>query len=369
MGDDDSAAIPIGFSFPFFEKSYSTVYVNSDGNLSFGSGDPASVSRDKNRFLTGVPRIAALYRDLDPSVGGSVTYESKAGALTIRYQAVRLYGQNLVSSVTVTLQPDGLIQLEYGQVAQGSYIVGVSQGGSGNTGTEQPLATLGNPIGYGGKSTVFQSFGQSAPFDLGGKTIAFSAAGGIEPPPPPPTETYLTLGDDSTASVPLGFSFPFFGQSYSTAWVNSDGNITFGNGDGVTANRDEKRFLTGAPRIALLYSDLDPSAGGAVSYHHDDPESITVRFVGVPLWGGGGSASATAKLVSSGAVTLSYEGVSLPSAIVGVSHGGSGNVTAAVDLATLMQSSWSYGSAGSVHTLYKSSDPFGLSGTSVTFSP
>lgn len=371
LADDDSKPIPIGFSFPFFGKTYTTVYVNSDGNLSFGSGDSASANRDKSRFLTGVPRIAALYRDLDPSVGGTVTYESKPAALTIRYQGVRHWGSNLASTVSIVLHADGLVELGYGQVAQDSFIVGVSKGGAGNAGVEQVLATLGNPIGYGGTDTIFQVFGKTTPFDLGGKTIAFSTQGGVNPPPPPPTptETYLSLGDDATTQVPLGFGFPFFGQSYTSAWVNSDGNITFGKGDGVTANRDEKRFLTGAPRIALLYADLDPSSGGAVSYRHDDPQSITIRFAGVPVWGGAGAVTASAKLAASGAVTLSYESTSIPSAIVGVSKGGYGNYTAAFSFATLVQSSWSYGSAGSVHATYASNDPLGIAGKSVAFLP
>jgi hypothetical protein len=369
LGDDDSKSIPIGFDFPFFGKNYSNVYVNADGNLSFGSADSASQNRDKNRFLTGVPRIAALYRDLDPSVGGSVSYLGQGDTLTIHYEAVRLYGSGQTASVTIVLHKNGLIELSYGQVAQASYIVGVSKGGSGNTGNEQPLSTLGQPIGYSGTATVFQVFGNSAPFNLAGQTIAFSPDGNVTPTPPPaPTETYLNLGDDATVAVPIGFDFPFFGQSYATAWVNSDGNITFGAGDGVTADRNEKRFLTGAPRIALLYADLDPSAGGALSYHHDDPNSITIRFAGIPIWGGGGSATASAKLASSGAITLSYESVAVPNAIIGISHGGPGNTTGALDLAALVQSSWSYGASGSVHAFY-GTQPFDMNGHAVTFSP
>jgi len=369
LGDDDSVAVPIGFSFPFFGKSYTTVNVNSDGNLSFGGGDTATAPRDKTRFLTGLPRIAALYRDLDPSTGGVISHQQKPGTLTVRYQGVRHYGSPLTSSVSVVLHDDGSIELGYGQVSSDTFIVGVSKGGAGNTGTEQTLASLGQPIGFGGTSTLFQSFAKAASFPLGGKTLAFSPTGGVEPPPPPPTETPLVLGDDATVSVPLGFTFPFFGQSYTTAWVNSDGNITFGKGDGVTANRDENRFLTGAPRIALLYTDLDPSTGGSVSYRHDDPKSITVTFSQVPIWGGGGAATVAAKLTSAGDVTLSYDGVTLPSAIIGVSKGGAGNATSAVSLQTLFTSSWSCGAAGSAHALYSSSNAFALNGKLVSFSP
>ena len=156
LGDDASAEIPLGFSFPFFGKSYASVFVNSDGNLSFGSGDSATTNRDKTRFLTGVPRIAALYRDLDPSVGGTVTTQPKEGALTIRYQAVRLFGSTQTSSVAIVLNKSGLIELSYGQVAQASYVVGISKGGNGNSGAAQSLISLAQPIGHGGTDTIFQ---------------------------------------------------------------------------------------------------------------------------------------------------------------------------------------------------------------------
>jgi C1A family cysteine protease len=369
LSDDGTVEVPIGFAFPFFGKGYTSVFVNSDGNLSFGAGDTATAPRDKARFLTGVPRIAALYRDLDPSAGGTISYLQKQGALQIRYQGIRHYGSALTSSVTFLLRDDGGIELAYGQVAADTFIVGVSRGGNGNTGAEQPFDTLPQPVAYAGTNTLFQAFSKSGGFPLSGKTLAFSATGGVPPPPPPPTETVLSLGDDTTASIQLGFTFPFFGSSYSTAWVNSDGNITLGKSDGMTANRDEKRFLTGAPRIALLYADLDPSAGGKVTYRYDDPQSVTVRFANVPIWGGGGSATASAKLAASGEVLLSYESVTIPGAIIGVSKGGASNATPAVSLTTLMTSSWSCAAAGSAHALYTKSDPFALTGSTVSFSP
>lgn len=369
LSDDASAEIPLGFSFPFFGKSYTKVFANSDGNLSFGSGDSSTAPRDKARFLAGVPRIAALYRDLDPSAGGSVAYEAKDGTLTVRYQGVRLYGSTSTSTVAVTLHKDGLIELAYGQVAPGSYVVGVSRGGNGNSGTEQSLGKLAQPIGNGGTDTIFQVFSGSAPFDLGDKSIAFSLDGGVKPPPPPPTEYLLPLSDDGSMSVQLGFNFPFFGQTYASAWVNSDGNITFGKSDSSQSDRNETRFLTGAPRIALFFADLDPSAGGKVTYYHEDPASISVRFANVAQWGGGGTATATAKLTSSGAVTLTFGDQSASGGIIGVSKGGAGNNTAGIPLASLLQSSWSYSASGSVHAAYSGNDPFGLSGKSVTFSP
>lgn len=370
LGDDDSTAVPIGFPFPFFGQTYSTVNVNSDGNLTFGQGDKASTKRDENRFLTGAPRIGALFADLDPSRGGAVTFQQTDPAtLTIRYKSVHLYGKSARSSVTVVLRDSGEIDLSFGQVAGSSYIVGISKGGAGNTGGEQHLATLGSPISYAGTYTIYQQFGPSQPFDLGGKTLTFTPDDGIAPPPPPPQEHFLSIGDDDSAPVPIGFDFPFYGQTYQTVHVNSDGNLTLGVSDGVTAKRNEERFLTGAPRIAVLFADLDPSAGGAVSYLYPVPNTVTIRYTAVPFWGTSSSNTASVTLAATGTVTLEYGSVGLSSAIIGVSQGGPGNSAAAMDLAGLMNGTWIYGSSGAVHAIYNSSDPFSLAGTSVTFYP
>ena len=41
----------------------------------------------------------------------------------------------------------------------------------------------------------------------------------------------VTLNDDDSASVAIPFGFPFYGTNQTAAFVNSDGNITFGEED------------------------------------------------------------------------------------------------------------------------------------------
>ncbi len=78
----------------------------------------------------------------------------------------------------------------------------------------------------------------------------------------------LSLLEDDGEMIfefPEGFSFPFYGTTYTEVVVNSDGNLTFGIGDGQPGvPRSERRFLDGPPRIALFFSDLDPEAGGEI---------------------------------------------------------------------------------------------------------
>jgi hypothetical protein len=371
LGDDDTRDVQLGFSFPFFGKSYTDVHVNADGNVTFGAGDGATANRDAAHLLTGAPRVAVLYGDLNPASGGTVSYRHDApDSLTITYKGVPLYGSSAGSTASVTLSQSGAVTLTYGTVNGSSYISGVSQGGSGNTGKQLDLTAQGSAIGYGGTDTLYEVFGASHAFDLAGKTITFTTDGGspIPDPTPTPADVALSLGDDDTAGVNLGFSFPFFGKSYSVVYVNSDGNLTLGAGDGATANRDEGHFLTGAPRIAVLYGDLDPSSGGAVSYRHDDASSLTITYAGVPVWGTSSGNSASVRLSASGAIDIAWSGVSDADFIVGVSRGGSSNAGSGSDLVSLVGQAIHYGSKGAVYQVFGSS-AFSLDGQKLSFQP
>src|SRR5579872_1246836 len=65
--------------------------------------------------------------------------------------------------------------------------------------------------------------------------------------------TLMQLADDDTRMVPLAFPFPFFGNTFQSVFVNSDGNLTFSEGDNSGTERTLGRLAGGAPRIAALF--------------------------------------------------------------------------------------------------------------------
>ena len=71
--------------------------------------------------------------------------------------------------------------------------------------------------------------------------------------------TRLTLTDDDSAPVNVPFAFPFYGRTQTTAFVNSDGNVTFEDEDRASTDRNVARLLTGPPRVAPFLADLDPT--------------------------------------------------------------------------------------------------------------
>lgn len=156
--------------------------------------------------------------------------------------------------------------------------------------------------------------------------------------------TPLTLGDDASANVPLGAVASFFGQSYTSAWVNSDGNVTFGDGDMASTERDISRFVTGAPRIALAFADLDPSAGGSV-YANARSDAFVVTWCDVPGFEDPLTVTAQLVLAADGSVTLRFaETTTRRDVIVGVSPGRTNEFTP-VDLSASAASTVAGGAA------------------------
>ena len=131
----------------------------------------------------------------------------------------------------------------------------------------------------------------------------------------------VTLTDDDSLRADVSFSFPFFGTSERTAFVNSDGNVTFREGDSASTDRSVGRLLTGPPRVAPFLADLDPSAGGSV-FVNSAADQYTVTWCNVRGFDSTRTTSAQATLLPDGSIELKYaSGINLTDAVVGVSPG------------------------------------------------
>ncbi len=111
LGDDDSRRDTLRFDFSFFGRSYDHLFVNSDGNLTFGEADTGTSERSVTRLLGGPPRIAALFADLDPASGGRMLIASAASAYTVTWCAVPEYGSRRRATTQVTLLPTGVVEI------------------------------------------------------------------------------------------------------------------------------------------------------------------------------------------------------------------------------------------------------------------
>lgn len=144
----------------------------------------------------------------------------------------------------------------------------------------------------------------------------------------------IALTDDSSARLALPFSFPFYAGRYTEAFVNSDGNVTFGSEDHASTDRNVARFLTGPPRIAPAFDDLDPSTVGGV-FRRTDGDALVLTWCNVPEFDSAGNViNVQLRLGNDGSIEFIYgSSVAPSSAVVGVSPGATG-IFAAVDVST-----------------------------------
>jgi hypothetical protein len=177
-----------------------------------------------------------------------------------------------------------------------------------------------NPFDLGGAGLRFGPNGQGG-YDVQRTSGSFRADLGKR----------LPLADDATSEESLAFAFPFYGASRASAFVNSDGNLTFGAGDVAASARSLGRVLSGAPRVAPFFADLDPSAGGAI-FVNAAPDAFTVTWCAVPDFDATGKVTAQASLFPGGAVEIRIDGATtLEDAVVALSPGATG-AFATVDL-------------------------------------
>ncbi len=126
--DDSSAAQTLAFAFDLYGRRVTSMFVNSDGNITFGEADNASTTRGLQRLAAGAPRLAPFFADLDPSVSGGIFIDSAADAMTITWCAVPGFDKEETVTVQAVLFPNHAVEYRFGAVNLADGIVGVSPG-------------------------------------------------------------------------------------------------------------------------------------------------------------------------------------------------------------------------------------------------
>jgi hypothetical protein len=172
----------------------------------------------------------------------------------------------------------------------------------------------------------------------------------------------LPLTDESFAEVELGFDFPYQGTSYDRVFVNSNGYLTFVDGEVLAFTPNVPDFENGLPRIAPLWVDLNPDDGGMI-VAATDAGTATFSYMGVPEFFFGGSNTFSVTLDASGGVGMSYSGMTAPEGITGLAEGGGATGTA-VDLSSAPD--WPVSGTTYEEFVFGVSE-FDLDGSSLTF--
>ena len=132
FGDDDYTAISLPFDFTFYDAMFSTVYVSSNGWLSFVNPLPFQYSNIQ--FPTDLPEyrymIAPFWDDLDPSNGGNIYVQSFGTYWVVEWASIWHYSNNLVGSFEIVLYESGEIVFNYDYIdyATEGYTCGLNLG-------------------------------------------------------------------------------------------------------------------------------------------------------------------------------------------------------------------------------------------------
>jgi hypothetical protein len=194
-------------------------------------------------------------------------------------------------------------------------------------------------------------------FDLAGRVVRFDPAGtgrfmvssspGALEPEFGPALTFgfpgtLYPGDDDAQEVAFPAGFPFFGSTYTSVWVNTDGNVTFGAPEFASDDRDKSKHVSGPPRISGFLNDWSPQNAlnpmGQGSVHatvKTGPDRLVVTWNGVTDWNFGGTSSFQVILYSTGvaAIALIVDPVSVYG-VSGIAAGYGAGPIQQVDLST-----------------------------------
>jgi len=168
LGDDDSEEVPLPFTFAFCGGEFNSVFVGSNGFLTFGQPD-TDFSESVADLLAGPIRIAPLWNDLNPTAGGVVTAEDLGGSYRINYIGIPEYPSTGANTFSVTLNSDGSYSVEYGDCSSLSSIVGHSPGlGLALDPGEIDISAAAQPIVGAERDAVYEQF--LGDFDLANGT-------------------------------------------------------------------------------------------------------------------------------------------------------------------------------------------------------
>jgi Zn-dependent metalloprotease/subtilisin family serine protease len=128
--------------------------------------------------------------------------------------------------------------------------------------------------------------------------------------------------DDCFQMQRLSFRFPFYGNSFDTMYVSSNGYITFVAGNSQYNNFPLPSTSAPANLIAAFFDDLHPGNGGDI-YFRDYGDRAVVQFDNVYPYNGSGVYTFQLVLEPSGNIYLYYNNLTGPltSATAGIQNG------------------------------------------------
>ena len=176
------------------------------------------------------------------------------------------------------------------------------------------LGGIGNPVllGAGGPDDFGYNWIDSN--EDGGPTfdwIDISADGDV-----------VSSGDEVITSVDLPFSFSFYGESYESVGIGSNGYLIFGGSTSAFANASMPTSAAPNNIIAPFWDDLNPAAAGTIYTRYDEAENrFIVQYDDVEKFFTTETYTFQVILYADGSMRFQYESVDVgDSATIGVEN-------------------------------------------------
>jgi hypothetical protein len=169
LADDASVRVALANrkSVKLYGVGYTTFYVGSNGYVTLGRGDSVSEESFEAHFAR--PAIAAIFRDLDPSGGGSVSWRQLADRAAVTWRNVPDYLSSTSKSFQIEMFFDGRLRITILNIATQGGLIGLSRG---------------RGVPAGAIESDFSSYGSGTPAPRspaapGALTIYMTSAGGV----------------------------------------------------------------------------------------------------------------------------------------------------------------------------------------------
>ena len=126
--DDGYANVSLtgGNTVSLYGISYGDFWVGSNGYITFGAGDSDYTESLIDHFDT--PRISGVFDDLNPSVGGTVSWKQLADRAVVTWENVPEYGTSNSNTFQIELRFDGTLVISYLAIAATDGLAGLSEG-------------------------------------------------------------------------------------------------------------------------------------------------------------------------------------------------------------------------------------------------
>jgi hypothetical protein len=166
-------------------------------------------------------------------------------------------------------------------------------------------------------------------FDLANKSVTFTPQGnnyavqsgaGVFDAGTGATSTALSLDDDDSSVLTFPAPFTFFGVSYDSAYINTDGNLTFVQPDTASTERSLSRIVKGAPRISPLFDDLLPGFGASITVQKLGDRTI-IDWLSISEYGLRSRNTFQVVLRTNGVIQFNYQTINVSGAVVSLSPG------------------------------------------------